>query len=167
MALKKVKGVREKTKVGVVRNEEGGKEPFYIMRARQEGIECSFTQYYYWTLGLLCRLSPCESDLAQYLSINMDKSNTILFLKDDKKRFCEEMVRKDGSAKYTIRTVDNALLELKEIGLIRDFDKTSRGRFVVNPKYFFKDNADKRLEMIKMEIKFGRGGKPEVNIEAK
>lgn len=167
MAEKKIRGNREPVKSGYVFNSEGEKEPYYVLRSREMGIEMSFTQYYHWTIGILCKLNPCESDLIQYLSVNMDKSNQVIFIKHHKKEFCEKMMRKDGNPKYTIRTVDNALLGLKEIGMIRELDKNSRGVFVVNPKYFFKDNPDKRLDMIKVEMVFEKGMKPKINVEAK
>jgi hypothetical protein len=167
------KTIRVKTgnrkKSGTVYMENGDKIDFYQPEIRGHHVEMNFVQQYHNAIHVLFGLNGCAKDILNYLLIEMDRDNVVTFVIHHKKAFLEiasqSTVEGNKKTMYGLRTVNNAIWLLKKKQIIREI---SRGTYLVNPTYYFKDDVSrdggkKRFEMIRLELEFQAGNKrPEI-----
>lgn len=158
-----IKAGNSRRKAGSIKLESGEVIDYYEPTMGDAYVEMGFMQYYLWTLSMLCRLDRCAAELIQFMALNMNDDNIIDFTKRLKEVFIEQMKDDKGSPRYAIRTVDNALGQLKKKNLVRDI---ARGSFLVNPKYFFKSKPEKRIEMVKLQLSFEEKKGMSIQVEA-
>lgn len=138
---------------------EGIKIPKYNTRQ----YVTSHTKRYHNCLYLLAGITGCARNLIDYLAQVMDKNNMIYSNSTARKSFINEMKR--GSVEYKDDTVKKAFKELKDKNFLLP---DAIGSYQVNPKYFMKNNDDKRAELIKVILDFDPNKVEEnINVEFK
>ena len=147
--MKKEKTVSLKYIYRVV-EEAGIKIPEY----RYKQIMMNFTKRYHNCLYQLAGLSSSARDLLDYLTERMDDNNIVYSSAITRKNFLEFIEGiTDGKITYSDSTVKKAFASLVEKKIL--FPK-GRGAFQVNPEYFWKQNEEKRMDQIQLELEFNR-----------
>lgn len=77
----------------------------------------------------------------------INQGNVMAILKDDKKRWSEQL-------NCSIRTIDNAISALVDKNLIL---REGRGKYKLNPVYYFKGSNTDRLKILNLNIKYKVG----------
>lgn len=109
----------------------------------------TYVQRYHGATHAMKNLSKVPRSLMDYLVDEMNMNNEITFIQHQKQEFIDFM-KSDGSEPIQLSTVDNALQELKKIGLIQS---VLRGTFHINPLYFTKGlNKKTRIDRVKQTI---------------
>lgn len=76
-----------------------------------------------------------------------NQGNLIAILKDDKERWAEELG-------VGLRTIDNAVSALVEKDLLL---REGRGKYKLNPKYYFKGSNTDRMKILKLQVNYNIG----------
>lgn len=110
------------------------------------------TRRYHNCLYLLAGLNSSCRDLMDYLCEKMDKNNLVYSNEAVRESFIE-FIKKitNGEVQYTHPTVKKAYNVLAGKGLLI---ARSRGTYVVNPEFFFRQGEKQRIEAIKMVLEF-------------
>lgn len=101
---------------------------------------------------LMLKLKPLEHSFLVYLIEQSEHDNRILVDTDIKNGFISfltDITKKDPGLKPN--NLDKMLKRLVELGLILH-DKNTRGYYLVNPKYFWKESEKKRLVFLEKLI---------------
>lgn len=134
---------------------KGDGPPIALGAWAYKDITRSHTKRYHNCLYLLAGLNSCCRDLMDFMTEEMDSSNTIStnrYFIDRFISFIENTTSKDGEkVSYKESSVRKALTTLIQKGLAR---KVTRGCIRINPEYFWKNNDSKRLDFVKVELEF-------------
>lgn len=117
----------------------------YVMK--YEKVEEHFTQAYFNILSRFRKLSICARDLILYLAETMDENNSVATTKRTIIKFNERLAKFNEEDQYSYQTVVDAIRDLKKVGFLIQGD--NKGEAWVNPKYLFRGNEQRRIDMIR------------------
>ena len=79
-----------------------------------------------------------------YNNPNSDEGNVMAILKDDKEKWAKEI-------DVSTRTIDNCLSALIKKNLLQS---ESRGKYKLNPKYYFKGSSTDRRRILNLQVNY-------------
>lgn len=132
------------------RDKENDTHEFKAIRWVTSIVEGSFTKRYHNTLALLSGLSPCAMYLLNYLTEKMDEDNVVVNSTELKKGFNKAI--KEGNPKgYSDTAINRAFKEMTNVNFLIKL-KRVRGKYRVNPLYFFNGDENARKKMVRHDF---------------
>lgn len=141
-----------------VENEAGVKLPEF----KNLKLTTSHTKRYHNCLYLLADLKGCARNLMDFLAETMDVDNAVCSNNHTIQKFIDEM--KSANVEYGVDSVNKAFKKLKDKGFLIPI---VRGMYMVNPKYFVKNDDAKRENLIRLSLDFGKDLDIPINVEIK
>lgn len=148
-----------------------GTTPILLPTCTYKAVVRSHTKRYHNCLYALAGIGSCARDLMDYMTEQMDDTNHIStnkYLRDKFITFIKQTTEKKDVngvvvdfVEYSDSSVKRALRILTEKHLIRQVQK---GVCLVNPEFFWKNNEDKRMGMVRVELEFSSGSDTKMKV---
>lgn len=131
------------------------KDGIMYPKTKHKVIKMTNTKRFHNCLYLILGLSKCERLLMDWLSEEMDDENIIVsdeHMRNKFIKFISSITVEGKKIEYKPQTVANAFNDLvkREDLLLR----YSKGRYKVNPEYYWRGKDEDRLDAIMMNIQF-------------
>ena len=140
--MQKAKQIRH-----MVKDRENSTKDYFALDWVTATVEGSFIKRYCGMLSLLTGLKPCARNLLDYVVEAMDDDNLI-----DNTANLKTQFNKKSEKSYSETSIDRAFKELTEKRILIKSKRRGRGKYKVNPKYFFKGNEENRIKSIRFEL---------------
>lgn len=111
-------------------------------------LEMDYFQFYAAAFSHVASLSSnCSKDFILWVMARVDENNRFSYNKDLYREFNEDLKRISRPKQYAESTMNMALRELSEAGIIF---RASRGEYTVNPKLFWSEEVSQRVKSIQL-----------------
>lgn len=124
-------------------------EGFYEPIHGHKKVNTLFTKHYHNAIYLLAGLNASSRDLLEFLIQRMDKDNVVQSntkVREDFMTLIYNATR--GDITYSHNTIKKAFQVLVKKNLL--LTRETRGSYIVNPEYFFKQDEKDRIQQIKL-----------------
>lgn len=125
-------------------------------------IETDFVKQYKNSISSLFRLTPLATKYILFATENMSIDNIYRHDLYNKEMFVKHLEKVGETC--NIGSLDKIAVELVHKGF---FTSLNRGVYEINPKLFWKDNEDTRIEKIKLSLEFNYNEKFKLIVDKK
>jgi hypothetical protein len=135
------------------------KDGYRAQKYESINVETLFVKKYYNVLAILGGLNPCSRDLMEYLTEVMDDNNYVYNNALVRKAFieCLKNVTKKPDGTFVTYSDINVKKSYQTLVSKGSLIKLTKGMYKVNPRYYFKSDAKKRIQAIKILLEFQKG----------